>query len=723
MPADDNQTKSNEFPFRPRARILQLLGDELIGSPRLAVFELVKNAYDADASRVDVYLNGLETGSPAIVVQDDGNGMDLETIRDIWLVPAHGHRGEQRATHVRTKKKNRLPLGEKGLGRFAVHKLGEKIKMVTRAEGQMECVVSIDWSEIIEKEFLSEALVRIEEREPKLFMGDKTGTRIAISNLKGQDWTRGEARRLLRQITSIASPFALGSNDFVAELHVPGNTDWLKNVPDMEGVLARAPWHFKFVLADGVYRWEYKFRGVPGLKIEPRELSVDDRPLQISRRTQYDDFGIPISGPTGQKKVIASKETSEGIGPVRGEFFVFDRDKDVVGRIGDGRLVQSILDEQGGVRIYRDGIRVYNYGEPGDDWLGLDLRRVNSPTRNISRNIMLGYIDLDLEHSDGLVEKTNREGFVESDAFNRLRAVVLGALATLEIERKIDKDRLRAVTAKSPDGQMESIVKPIAELRAGLRKHHLEKELGPYLDRIERDYDEMKDSMLRSGLSGMSLAIVFHEVERGVRVLHDSLRAGAESQLLEVQARELVRVLDGFSELLRKGEKKRNSLKRLVREARDLNAVRLRAHRIRLVCPFLEESVADVEAIFAFGLVLGALNNLIDNAIYWMQVRWPDDDKSSSKSARAIYLNISSDLGTGPSLVISDTGPGFQDTPEDMVKPFFTRRPEGMGLGLYYANLVMQLNDGDLVFPSADDAEAPEEFDGALLALTFKGAE
>ena len=85
-----------DLPFRPRARIHQLLGDELIGSPRLAVFELVKNAYDADAGMVRVALRNIGRPDASIVVEDDGDGMTLETIRDIWLVPGHDHRARQR---------------------------------------------------------------------------------------------------------------------------------------------------------------------------------------------------------------------------------------------------------------------------------------------------------------------------------------------------------------------------------------------------------------------------------------------------------------------------------------------------------------------------------------------------------------------------------------------------------------------------------------------------
>jgi HSP90 family molecular chaperone len=171
------------LPFRPRTRILQLLGDQLIGSQRLAVFELVKNAYDADAENVIVTLSGLDSNAPTIIVFDDGDGMTLDIVQNIWLVPAHDYRSIQRRNRQRTRL-NRLPLGEKGVGRFAVHKLGDEIELVTRAKDQPEIVVRIDWNILLKNEFLSEAMVSIQSRLPEVFTGATTGTRILVSQLR-----------------------------------------------------------------------------------------------------------------------------------------------------------------------------------------------------------------------------------------------------------------------------------------------------------------------------------------------------------------------------------------------------------------------------------------------------------------------------------------------------------------------------------------------------------
>ena len=704
-----------DLPFRPRARLLQLLGDELIGSPRLAIFELVKNAYDADAQNVRVILQNIDTPKASIVVEDDGDGMTLDIIRNIWLVPGHDHRAKQRAKMRRTSR-GRLPLGEKGVGRFAAHKLGNGIEILTRAAQQPECFVSIDWNALIQHESLSDATVRVSTRAPIVFRGDLTGTRITISQLRERNWTRGEVRRLQRQVTTIASPFAERSDAFTPLLEVPQHEDWVADVPDVNALLHRAPWQFKFHFGDGRFGWKYRFRGVTGIKVEPREIARME-PLLVEPDRDLDDFGVDHGAIRSlPRPVVADASMSEGIGPIKGRFYVFDRDPPVLQRLGESRLIRSYLDENGGIRVYRDGIRVYNYGEAGEDWLELDLRRVNRPTRNISRNIVVGAIHLSLQASQELREKTNREGFVENAALRRLKRIVLGALTPLQVERKKDKDSIRRLTSAGRDPEATGIRKPLQRLRAVARRRKIADEMDPLIDEVEREYNELRDSMLRAGLTGVGLAIVFHEVEHGVRALCDLIEAGGKREAVRTRARELVRILGGFTDILRKGPRRLNSLKTLIRRVRDINHVRFRKHHVRLCCPALEDDAPEIKSNFVFGLALGALNNLLDNAFYWLKVRWPEDTDHSN---RRIYMNVNLDLADGPAIVVADTGTGFTDEPEELIRPFFSRRPEGMGVGLYYANLVMELGDGRLAFPDASEAEAPEEFDGAVCALVF----
>ena len=701
--------------FRPRARILRLLGDELIGNDRLAIFELVKNAYDADANEVIVRLDLNTDEDQMITVSDDGEGMNLNILKSVWLVPGDEHRQRQRHDKKRTPIHNRLPLGEKGLGRFAVHKLGNRISMVTRSRNCREYLIEIDWNRLIEKPFLDKAPVKIIARRPEVFTGKKTGTLIEIRELRETRWTRGKVRRLLNQIASICSPFQ-ESGSFNAVLEVPGYEGWISDLPDISQILDRAIWKFSFRLhKTGKFDWHYEFRQVPGFNLIPRTVNKSGDSLKLPPE-QGDDRMM--------RNVVADRFTTEGIGTVSGEFYVYDRDKEVIRRSTNTRLLTSYLDETGGVRVYRDGIRVYNYGEQGDDWLGLDLRRVNVPTRRISRNIILGAIHLSLEESSGLVEKTNREGFVETDSCRQLRRIVLGALASLEGERQIDKERLRKLTGKPEDPAVNRIEKPIKDLEHELDRQGIKEKFKPYLSRIEENYRSMQEILLSAGMSGLNLAVVFHEVERGVRTIHQVITEGEDIEEAARQTQELMRLLDGFSALLRRDSKKLHKASRLIGMARQNSALRLRHHRIEFNCPLLNSKEEGFQSRFAFGLVLGALGNLIDNSLYWLRVRWHNTPSKNKPYRRKLYIGVSRDFEAGPAIVVADNGTGFGgDDPQNLVRPFFTRKPDGMGLGLYYTNLAMELNGGQLVFPQPGEIELPDGFDGAVTALIFKEAE
>ena len=696
--------------FRPKARLLQLLGDELIGSPRLAVFELVKNAYDADANEVVVNLDLARTDSPSITVTDDGEGMSLDVLRSVWLVPGDDHRRRQRDNNQRSPRHHRLPLGEKGLGRFAVHKLGNRITLTTCARDSDECVVDIDWNALTDQPFLDEAPVTILLRDPQVFTGEQTGTCIEVGELRPPEWTRREVRNLCNQITSICSPFE-HAGEFRAVLRVPGREGWIADLPDFATVLDRAIWKFEFKLDQGRFDSKYEFRQVPGFNLDHRIVTKKGDRLQLPNQGRRRMDG----------KIVADTATTRGIGPVSGQFYVFDREREVLRRLGNTRLMTEYLDDNGGVRVYRDGIRVYNYGEQGDDWLGLDLRRVNAPTRGVSRNIILGAVHLSLAASDGLREKTNREGFIENEACARLQDIVLGALGALETERRIDKERIRRITEQPSDALVSKIEKPIQELRRALARYGIGDRFEPYVAKIEKDYHDMQDTLLTAGMSGLNLAVVFHEVEHGVHALSQVIVEGRDMEEATRQAQELMRVLEGFSTLLRRDSKHVHTARRLVAAAHQFNLLRLRHHDIQFDSPLLEGG-AGFESKFAFGLVLGALNNLIDNAIYWLRVRRPDVATGGSNSRRRLLVGWSRELEAGPAIVVADNGAGLQDAPEHMARPFFTRRPDGMGLGLYYANLAMELNGGRLAFPVPGEIELPPEYDGAVVAMMFKEA-
>ncbi|MEY8880036.1 ATP-binding protein [Donghicola sp. XS_ASV15] len=641
----------------------------MIGTPRLAVFELVKNAYDADASQVVVEIAGIGSDDPTIRVTDDGSGMSVDTVQDIWLVIAHDHKEKQLSKKKRTEK-GRLPLGSKGLGRLSVHKLGNKIRMITRAKHEHEVVVDIDWNKMIEHEFLSDAEVDIELRDPEVFTGELTGTELQIMELRDKRWTRGEVRRLYRQITSISSPFGqVGRDDFQAILQVPDVPQWIERLPEPTELLKRAPWKYTFEFDGESFCYHYSFRGIPGIQRQARDVEERQVSLLVPPPEAEDDDPL-FSGKaqsTSLRKVIADMKSIEGIGPISGEFYVFDLTPRIAKQMGETKLIKDFLDENGGIRVYRDGIRVYDYGERSNDWLGLDLKRVNNPTRGLSRNIVVGHISINQDSSSSLVEKSNREGFIENEAYERFRKLVLGAIDPLQREREVDRKAIRELLGEAQDPEVRSIMEPVSKIRVIASKNNLSGKIDPLLDRIEYEYVEMKNRLLSTGISGTSLAVVFHEIEQGVRSLYKNMENHPELESIASQVEEMMKLLDGFSDLLRKKDRKPTDLKKLIRRARDLNKMRFRHHNVKLICPAVEDDAPEVMVSCSFGLTLGAITNIIDNAIYWMRAKWPNEDDTG----RSLYIGIDEDFDNGPAIIISDTGPGFRDLPSELVRPFY----------------------------------------------------
>jgi HSP90 family molecular chaperone len=166
--------------IKAKSHILTLLGDELIGSDSLAIFELVKNAYDADAEVVKVIFENLNTPNQRIIIDDDGHGMSPSIIQNVWLTIGTDYkRGVNRKL---SKKFKRVSLGNKGVGRLAVHKLAKEITLETQIEGDIfSSRLKINWPDLIKsREYIQELSVDLEWVPNTLFSkGRKTGQNLS----------------------------------------------------------------------------------------------------------------------------------------------------------------------------------------------------------------------------------------------------------------------------------------------------------------------------------------------------------------------------------------------------------------------------------------------------------------------------------------------------------------------------------------------------------------
>ena len=690
--------------------MLQLLGDQLIRDPHIAVFELLKNSYDADATDVTVTLKDIEREDKAsIIIEDDGSGMAFDTVLNVWLEPGTDYRARQRSQGQRSPRHGRLPMGEKGIGRFAVHKLGRDVELVTRTEGKNEVVVELDWDVMEKKDYLSEAALQVRERRPVVFVG-RSGTRITVKRLR-QPWTRGMARALRRSVTAMTSPFEEVSS-FHPKLMLDPDPEWFTGLLDPTKVIRAALFHARAEVDPGGWTMSYAYRFAPprlGRRVEPRKVTQSDVPLGPLEDSKWGAKYLRSLEKTARDARKHAGSNSVGVGRFKIDLHIFDLDRETRELLPtDFRGLADFLNTNGGVRVYRDGIRVYAYGEPEDDWLDLDARRVNLPTQRISNRLVVGAVHLDSNKSRGLIEKTNREGFVESPSYLVFRSAVQSAIQHVVFERNRDKGALRRLVGRPRDAA-EPVAGALRRLRSRVRRHGLLEHIGPLIDRAEEEYEGFRETLLVSAGAGLTMTVVVHEVEKGVKELNRALDRGAGRERLVELGHHLAEVIESLGYLARRSDQTTERASNLVSVALRTIDYRFSHHDIRVKNGFNEGN--DFKVRGKRRLIVGTLLNLFDNAIYWLDAKSP--------LRKRLYVGPTRDLG-GDGIVVADNGSGFLDPPDFLVQPFMSRKSDGMGLGLYIANEVMRAHEGTLVFPSHGDVDLPKGYSGACIVLLFK---
>ena len=703
--------------FKPRARLLKLLGDQLIGTPQLAIFELVKNSYDADAERVEVIIKNPENPEHATIEVTDfgGEGMNLDTIQNVWLEPGADHKEEKRREGIRTPKHKRLPLGEKGVGRFAVHKLGQKIELITKSKNDPEISLMIDWSVFESCKYIDDAEIEVKENNnPQYFKSGATGTKIIISELNSEV-TRSDVRKLHRNIQSIKSPFEYKAfkvdpkaADFEVLLSVEGYPKWTEDLPDMQAIINQALFKFTFMIDHGKWSWFYEFNPTEALK---KEYHVES--AKKSANDEYFEF-MKV-----HKELCKNNKEHffDDLGVILGEIYVFDFDSEVRKFYSEKGAVKTFLDENKGIRVYRDGIRVYNYGEPHDDWLEMDRSRVQRIAVNLNRDITVGAVSLDIAQTENLVEKTNREGFIENDAYFKFKAVVQSAIEKLQNLRLIDKDRLRSLTKSEAKSSIAGIENPIEELKEIAKQNGWSEKITPALGRIEKSYNSMRDIMLTAGMAGLNMSVAFHEIYRGIKDTKKLIETEKDISIVLKQFERFELLLDMYTNLLKKEKLQNVQISSILKGNIELADVRFTMHNIIRSCPVLTGEQPDYTIKVPANLITSAINNIIDNSIYWLDQKW-----SNAEDKKYIYIGVSEEFDKGPAIIIADNGPGWRNImPEEIVKPFLTTKSGGMGIGMYYTDTIMEMLGGELVILTSEDVDVPEKANGAVVALVFNG--
>jgi signal transduction histidine kinase len=689
-------SQSVTLSLRPRARLLRTIGDELISSEMVAVIELVKNAYDAEATFVLVrFREPLEVGKGMIEVIDNGNGMSLDIIKNSWMEPAT----LLKKSNKKSPALNRRLLGEKGVGRFATSKLADFLEIVSRHKGSDHEVRAIfDWKQFDDdNKYLDEVEVLWDETEPVEFRSegevqdlqnlletdrfDKEithGTILKMSNLR-IPWDREQFKTLRTGLSRLVSPF-MEMGDFIIYLELPKSHEGLSGRVESPDILKKPPYSIVGnINEDGTAELILKIK------------SKEDKKVSCSL---FPDGSNPICG------------------PFKIDLRVWDLDtpslKSMVEEQKSTLLdIRRDLKAVAGVNIYRDDFRVLPYGEKDNDWLRLDLRRVQNPTLRLSNNQIVGYVLISADANPELRDQSNREGLMEGRAFGDLRKLVRELLAKIEVERYDVRREPDLDTTSSQPGNLFGGFNINSIRSVAIKKYSNDKELMTIINSQEKQLTEsveavkevlaryqrlaslgqLIDTILHDGRAPLSK--IDSEALLGIRSLEkinseDSLfqRLGKRFDIIKKQA-----LLIGslFNKIEPFGGRKRGRpvsliLERAIEDAFSILENELKRANIKTDLPKTETQVF-VESSEIQQVIL----NLLENSLHWLKTL-PDETRKICVSVSRLDEQNSGSI----EILFSDSGPGIQsELRERIFEPYFSTKSDGIGLGLAIAGEIV----------------------------------
>ena len=422
----NNRVLIGEFPFSVEARVAIQLGRESVSSSLVAIVELVKNAYDADATQVELRFVRNDESAVMLVISDDGTGMDKSSLINQWMRIGTTNKLEHPFT-----KRERVRTGAKGLGRLGLDRLCEQLVLQTKTiEADSLLELSVDWGRYSHhrsagldevKHSVYELSVESSDESSALrFNG--SGSRYVMRGLKDR-WDLDAMKDLKRELSLLVSPFG-GILDFSISIDSGLNDPSVDGSVSSDHMLEAAEWRLKasinrdesisIEVLDDAGNWH-----VNQSKVKWRDWIKTRGPLPVCGPVDIDIYFMRNT----------SSRLASGV-----EF--------------KSRDIRNFLSNNQGIRIYRDYFRVKPYGEPSGrgDWLGLALRRVVNPEGitqpgwKIGYNQVVGAVFVGRNENPSLIDQTNREGLVEGDAYFDLRAFLLKCIDTFE--RKIQEVEL-----------------------------------------------------------------------------------------------------------------------------------------------------------------------------------------------------------------------------------------------------------------------------------------
>jgi signal transduction histidine kinase len=759
---------AKQLKFKPYARLLTMLGDQLIRNEQVALSELIKNAYDADATWVKVTFQGFDQNfsastSAKIVVEDDGHGMTADIIENHWVNPATPVKLLAKNSNKRKTARGRIIQGEKGIGRFALLKLGRDVKMITRPMGSASENVldlklaqfDVDFLKDDKAMFLDELDLEFDTITPAAVITERDidlggtkrkraahGTRIEISPPVG-NWSRGKVEKVFEDLSRLQSIFGEAPTP-------PAEKEVLEIDNGLSPEVADASAEADFTVF--IYRDEtYEPLG-SGLRERLDVLLTDHSVFKINGTFDQDAaaFKFEISG---QEKAIALSDPSvTGLAVFREylkrrdlepseaaqlrpecgsfgfSFYVFDFSADAKGKLQLDKDDKDLIKKHR-IYLYRDGIRVFPYGDPDDDWLLIDVRRGTvRASEFLSNDQVVGFVNISQAENPNLRDKTSREGLVDAGlAVDDLRSLLQAFLAWV---RKSPYELYRQKIKQSSDVDVfksNKVQTLMDEAVSAATAENTPPRVRETLNEANRQYKAERRYLVQRAENTEHLAGVGLSVEAAS---HDLMLAmqrvmGAIDKLValcasdakidkEALSAELISMrgllsfvqsqMSDMQMLFRSTKQRRKDVRvlDLVEKVTKIFKSLLDRHSIEVT---VDTVGSPLVAKTTDAVLLQLLLNLFDNATYWL---------AAAPQPRAIEILLDGDQGT---MVFADNGPGFRE--EDipyLFEPFFSGKGEdGRGLGLYIARQLLERHEYTIDIAGKDQSILK----GANLVVSF----
>jgi hypothetical protein len=383
--------------FRVSSALKNIIGKELITDDFIAVFELVKNSFDAHAAQVDIFFDNIQDDAK-LTIWDDGKGMDKEDIINKWLFVAYSAKREGSEDYRDKIRSKRIHAGAKGIGRFSCDKLGRTLTIYTKRKGNKAKInkLIVDWTDFeqdSQEEFVNVSVNHTFVKDVP-YENFKHGTILEITGLR-ENWNRDKLLKLKHSLEKLINPNQ--ENDphgFSIFLHAAEEED-----------------------KDDESRAKGKKREIVNGPIENKifedlEIKTTKIETSISRDGKFIETILEDKG----SLVYRIEEKNEYQGLLKDiKVSLFFLSQYTKGLFTKKMGIDSV--SYGSVFLYKNGFRIYPFGEQGEDIFKLDRRKAQGYNRNLGTREIIGRIEINGTNNKFKETSSRDGGLIKNDNY------------------------------------------------------------------------------------------------------------------------------------------------------------------------------------------------------------------------------------------------------------------------------------------------------------------